>query len=72
MLVHCDPDLLLKLDCDVSAYGVGAELSHVFLNGVESQSPVSRTLTQIVNERGYTQLEKAVLSRVWNMTDSSL
>ena len=60
VLVHYNPDLLLKLDCDVSAYCVGAELSYVFSNGVERPiTYVSRTLAQ--SERGYTQLEKEAL-----------
>lgn len=61
VLVHYNPDLLLKLDCDVSAYCVGAKLSYVFSNGIERPiAYVSRTLTQ--SERGYIQLEKEALS----------
>ena len=57
----------MKLDCDMLAYGVGAVLSHIFLNGVkrpcnclciEDPHPQS--------ERGYAQLEKETLSCVWN------
>ena len=35
VLVHYNPDLPLKLDCDASSYGVGGVLSHVFPTGVE-------------------------------------
>ena len=64
VLVHYDPDLPLKLDCDVSAYGVGAVLSHVFLNGIERPiAYASRTLTQA--EKSYAQLEKEALSLIY-------
>ena len=36
VLLQYDPDLTLKLNCDASVYGVGAVLSHVFPNGVET------------------------------------
>ena len=66
MLVHYDPALPLKLDCDASAYGVGAVLSHVFPNGEERPvAYASRTLTQ--TERGYSQLEKEALSLVYGV-----
>ena len=35
VLIHYDPSLPLKLDCDASAYGVGAILSHTLPNGDE-------------------------------------
>ena len=66
VLVHYDPDLPLKLDCDASAYGVGAVLSHVFPNGDERPvAYASKTLTQ--SERGYAQLEKEALSLVYGV-----
>ena len=47
VLVHDNPELPLKLDYDASAYGVGAVLSHVFLDGIEKPiAYASRTLTK--------------------------
>ena len=60
MLVHYNPDVSLKLDCDASGYGVGAVLLHIFPTGVERPiAYASRTLTQ--SEKGYSQLEKEAL-----------
>ena len=64
--VHYDLDLPLKLDCDASVYGVGAVLSRVFPNGVETPiAYASRTLTQA--EKGYAQLEKEALSLIYGV-----
>ena len=69
MLVHYDPALLLKLDCDASAYGVGAALSHVYSDGVERPiSYASRMLTK--SEKGYAQLEKEALSLIYGAKKS--
>ena len=66
VLLQYDPDLPLKLDCDASVYGVGAVLSHVFPNGVETPiAYASRTLTQA--EKGYAQLEKEALSLIYGV-----
>ena len=39
VLVHYDPNLPLRLDCDASVYGVGAVLSHQFADG--SDRPIA-------------------------------
>ena len=66
VLVHYDPALPLKLDCDASAYGVGVVLSHIFPNGEERPvAYASRTLTE--TERGYYQIEKEALSLVYGV-----
>ena len=66
VLVHYDPDLPLKLDCDASAYGIGAVLSHTFPNGEEKPiAYASRTLSKA--ERGYSQLEKEALSLIYGV-----
>ena len=66
MLVHYDPALPLKLDCDASAYGVGAVLSYVFPNGEERPvAYASRTLTE--TEKGYARIEKEALSLVYGI-----
>ena len=65
VLVHYDPALPLKLDCDASAYGVGAVLS-IFPNGEERPvAYASRTLTE--TERGYGKIEKEALSLVYGV-----
>ena len=65
-LVHYDPALSLKLDCDASVYGVGAVLSHVYSDGVERPiAYASRTLTK--SEKGYDQLEKEALSLIYGV-----
>ena len=35
LLVHYDPDAKLILSCDALPYGVGAVLSHQFIDGIE-------------------------------------
>ena len=48
------------LDADASAYGIGAEISHIFPNGEERPIAFSsRTLSNA--ERGYSQVEREAL-----------
>ena len=52
-----DPDLPLKIDCDTSKYGLGAVLSHKYLDGTEKPvAYASRTLNQI--KISYSQVDK--------------
>ena len=64
VLAHYDPELPLRLDCDASAYGVGAVLSHQFPDDL---LPIyaSRTLSQA--ERNYTQTEKEGLALIYGV-----
>ena len=57
VLVHYDPKLPLKLDCDASSVEIGAVLSHVMKDGTERQIAYgSRSLSKA--ERNYSQIEK--------------
>ena len=63
VLVHYNPQLPIKLDCDASAYGIGAVISHVFPDKTERPiAYTSRTLT--APERNYPQIEKEALALV--------
>ena len=64
LLVHFDSTVPLTLECDASAYGIGAVLAHRFPDG--SERPIgyaSRTLNEA--EPNYSQLEKEVLFGFW-------
>ena len=63
VLTFYDPELPLRLDCDASAVGIGAVLSHV-INGVDKPIEfISRMLKPA--ERNYSQIEREALAIVW-------
>ena len=63
VLVHYNPKLPLKLDCNASSMGIGAVLSHIMETGEEKPiAYASRSLTKA--ERNYSQIEREALSIV--------
>jgi len=66
VLAHYDPMLPIKLDCDASAYGIGAVVSHVLPDKTERPiAYASRTLTP--TEKNYPQIEKEALALVYGI-----
>lgn len=66
VLIHYDPTLPVRMAADASAYGIGAVISHVLLNGEEKPIAfASRTLS--ASERNYAQLEKEALALVFGV-----
>ena len=66
VLAHYNPSLPLRLATDMSAYGIGAVISHVFPNGTERPIAfASRTLSN--SEKRYTQPEKEALSLIFGV-----
>ena len=66
VLAHFQTDVLLKLACDASPYGIGAVLSHTYPNGMEK--PIgfaSRTLNSA--ETNYAQIDWEALALVWGI-----
>ncbi|XP_063245210.1 uncharacterized protein LOC134546356 isoform X1 [Bacillus rossius redtenbacheri] len=66
VLVHYDPELPIKMACDASPYGLGAVISHVYLDG--SEKPIafaSRTLSEA--EKNYSQLDREALAIVFGV-----
>ena len=67
VLVHYDPKLPLKLDCDASSVGIGAVLLHVMKDATERPiAYASRSLSKA--ERNYSQIEREALSIVWGIS----
>ena len=66
VLAHYDMNLPVRLDCDASAYGVGAVLSHMFPDGTERPiAYASRTLSAA--EKNYAQIEKEALALIFGV-----
>ena len=70
VLVHYNPQLPVKLNCDASSTGIGAVLSHQMLDSTERPIAfASRSLTKA--EQNYSQIEREALSIVWVSRNSS-
>ena len=66
LLVHYDPDVKPVLGCDASPYGVGAVLSHQFMDGVEK--PITfASQTRAPAERHYADLDKEALAIIFGL-----
>ena len=59
-LIHYNPKLPLKLDCNASSVRIGEVLSHIMETGEEKQiAYATRSLTKV--EQNYSQIEREVL-----------
>ena len=68
VLVHYDPSQHIKVDADVSAYGLGAVISHVLPDQLERPIAfASRSLT--TSEKNYAQINKEALELVSSVTN---
>ena len=66
VLVHYDPKFPLYLAGDVSAYSIGAVLSHMFPD--VSKRPITyASCTLNSSERNYAQVEKEALSLIFGL-----
>ena len=64
VLAHYEENLPLKLHCDASSRGLGAVISHMYLDGSERPlSFASRSLSKA--EKNCTQIDREALSIVW-------
>ena len=62
-LVHYNPKLPIKLDCEASSMGIRAVLSHITETGEKPSPYASRSLTKA--EQNYSQIERWAPSIVW-------
>ena len=66
VLVHYDPKLKLKLDCDASSVGVGVVLSHIMPDGRDRPiSFASKSLS--ASERNWSQIEKEAYAIIFGI-----
>ena len=71
VLIHYNPKLPLKLDCNALSVRIGEVLSHIMETGEEKQiAYASRSLTKV--EQNYSQMEREVLSIFWGGGAKSL
>lgn len=66
ILVHYNPDWMVRLSTDASQDGVGAVISHILPSGIEKPiAYASRTLSN--SEKKYSQIEKEGLSIIFGL-----
>ena len=66
VLMHYNPELSIRMAGDASAYGIGAVIAHVLLDGTE-HPVVFASHTLMSSERNYAQVEKEALSLIFEV-----